>query len=134
MYDVPSYVDRRFREAELAEQELQFEPSFGWVGRTERLVLEDSDLEYQDYNQQADYDRISYDAGRFQPRFSPPERIHRFGFDESQNDVGAVEGFGDDDLFLDPRQTRDRTSNDYGDVAGNILLSGVVISNSSRSV
>ena len=32
---VPSYVDRRLKEAERSEQKLPYEPSFGWVGRTD---------------------------------------------------------------------------------------------------
>ena len=36
MYDpVPGYLDRRLAEVNIAEQKLPFEPSFGWVGRTD---------------------------------------------------------------------------------------------------
>ena len=36
MYEiVPSYVERRIKEVEGSEQKLPFEPSFGWVGRTD---------------------------------------------------------------------------------------------------
>ena len=117
---IPSYVERRLQEAELADQNLQYEHSFGWVGRTDRRILENSD-QYEDYSPQIDYDRVPY-HGEFQPRFSPSNKIHGFGLDDSQNDIEAVEGFGDDDLFLDHRQTHDRTSNDYGDLAGNGLV------------
>ena len=34
---VPSYVDRRLTQVNIAEQKLPFEPSFGWVGRTDFL-------------------------------------------------------------------------------------------------
>ena len=38
MYDpvsVPGYVDRRLAQVTSAEHKLPFEPSFGWVGRTD---------------------------------------------------------------------------------------------------
>ena len=68
-----------------------------------------------------DYDRISYDQIEFQPRFSPSEEVEDFGFNtNSQSD--AVEGFGKDDLFLDHSDTRDRNSNDYQDIPGNVKM------------
>ena len=36
MYDtVPSYVSRSLTQVDIAEHNLPFEPSFGWVGRTD---------------------------------------------------------------------------------------------------
>ena len=82
-----------------------------------RNIFEVFSSEYDDYNPNIDYDRVSYDTIEFQPRLPSSVEIE-FGFDENNNEIEAVEGFGKDDLFLDHRQTRDRTSNDYEDSPG----------------
>ena len=55
MYDtVPNYVGRRQTQVDIAEQSLPFEPSFGWVGRTDHHVQYRSEAEgvdIQDYQQ-----------------------------------------------------------------------------------
>ena len=55
MYDtVPNYVGRRQTQMDIAEQNLPFEPSFGWVGRTDHHVPYRSEAEgvdIQDYQQ-----------------------------------------------------------------------------------
>ena len=55
MYDtVPDYVGRRLTQLDIPEQNLPFEPSFGWVGRTDHHVPYRSGAEgvdIQDYDQ-----------------------------------------------------------------------------------
>ena len=55
MYDtVPNYVGRRLTQVDIAEQKLPFEPSFGWVGRTDYHIPYSSKGEddvIQDYEQ-----------------------------------------------------------------------------------
>ena len=127
---VPNYVDRRLTQVNIAEQKLPFEPSFGWVGRTDYPVPYGS----KDYDQHrfniklvlstslilcphSDYERISYNNRDFQSRSYPSENIDTFGFDNDEGDFQGDLGFGRDDLFRDYRDVsnRDRTSNDYED-------------------
>ena len=59
MYEiVPSYVERRIKEVEGSEQKLPFEPSFGWVGRTDFHVP--YNLQLTNYNPEDEYDHYRF--------------------------------------------------------------------------
>ena len=103
MYKVPEYIE--------PSDKLPYEPSFGWVGRTDFEIVNERGAE--------DYDYTDYESPRVF-RSNSDQDIFGGGF--SRSGVDEDEGFGKDDLFFNfgpglQNEIRDfgreRTYNDY---------------------
>ena len=104
------------------DKKLPYEPSFGWVGRT------DLDLSYipGSHSRSGDYEATypDYeDEARPRNEFIAQPQYDQFGFGFSRSVDEAVEGFGDDDLFYDVNNQEDidnnqRAGDDYDSDSG----------------
>merc|ERR1712038_61716 len=104
------------------DKKLPYEPSFGWVGRT------DLDLSYipGSHSRSGDYEATypDYeDEARPRNEFVAQPQYDQFGFGFSRSVDEAVEGFGDDDLFYDVNNqehidNNQRAGDDYDSDSG----------------